>query len=213
VRRLHIAFRFNAHDLSKAKKTGMFSRAVVVQPTGCFIGQNEFGRVFHSARPLRATFEVIFGETRLHQHDTCGIGVNLLAIMRGTGKRQFCVAEIQRLRGTGFHQRDGLQGLDCRARENSSLEIANTANQLATGINNRNAAAMQAFGQLAAGHVHKGRIGHQGLVSLDLNGLRFYADSACAAVKKRDRRSRASSTTASCLQKQKRMKPVGASEP
>ena len=65
-----------------------------------------------------------------------------LAVVRGTGQRQFLIAQVQRLGSAAFHQWQRLQHLDGRARKDRPVDVAQRQHATAIGVEHRQRAAM-----------------------------------------------------------------------
>ena len=71
---------------------------------------------------------------RLRPRRQCRLRVGRLAAVRSTGQRQLRVAKPEALGGAAGHQRQRLQHLHRRAREDGALDVAARAVQVAAGV-------------------------------------------------------------------------------
>ncbi len=117
----------------------MLARAVVVERRGLAAGAGEALRRRCARGPVRAAFQGRLGEAGLGQHGRGGLGVARLAGMRGTGQRQFRMAEAIAVGGSALDQRQGLQRLDGRARIDRLLDVADREDDAACRVANHRA--------------------------------------------------------------------------
>ena len=99
--------------------------------------------------PVRAAFQRIHIPARLGQHRSGEFHMCVLAGMGGTGKRQLAAAETIGVRGTTFHQRQGLHGLAGRTREDATFHISRGKQHAAIAIHHHRKAPVAAFHEIA----------------------------------------------------------------
>jgi hypothetical protein len=99
-------------------------------------------------------------KTRLRQHARDARDMGRLATVRGAGQRKLLVAKSVTIGGAGFDERQGLQRLDGRTRQDRRRDIADGKHRRSVGIGNRDGAAMAALHHRPAKNFDKNRIAH-----------------------------------------------------
>jgi len=102
---------------------------------------------------MAAAFEVLRPEIGARKPAPHGIDMDRLAAMRGAGERDLGIAQTEPLGGAGLHQRQGLQRLYGRAREDRAVDVAPGTHHAAGGIDHGCGAGVTALDHLAAGRL------------------------------------------------------------
>ena len=99
-------------------------------------------------------------ETRFCQYLLDAANMRRLAAVRSAAQRQLLVAEREFVGGARFHERQRLKRLHRGAGKNRSSYVAGGKNLCATGVDDRDRAAVTAFNQAAADDFDDDRIDH-----------------------------------------------------
>jgi hypothetical protein len=156
----HIAVMVDAAMAADGEETGMLAGAIVMQRRRRGAGARQFDRHLLAARPMRAAFERPSVQSGPLQHGTRQRHMRRFARMGGAGERQFLFAEAECIGRTALHQRQRLDRLHRRAREDRPVDIAERGMHLAVGIEDGDGSAMPALHPAAARHLDQNRIVH-----------------------------------------------------
>lgn len=96
-------------------------------------------------RHLDAAFEIGRGASAFFEHPSSNGDVTALTAVRGAGHRQFLFAVAESLGGAAFDQRQSLNQLDRRTREDCGLDVADRSAAVSMRIDDRDRAAVAAF--------------------------------------------------------------------
>jgi hypothetical protein len=145
------------HELAaQADEAGVLARAVVVQRAGLFAAARQLalrgrrGRASARRTPARRVHAGLGQHAGGGARAWCG-----LAAVRGAGQRQFLVGQLQRVGGAAGHQRQRLQHLDGRAREDRAVDVAQRGVQRAGGVDDGHRAAVGRLDDAAAPGLHQ----------------------------------------------------------
>ena len=147
------------HQAADADEARVFARAVVVQRGRRFAGAGHRLDRAVGIGPVAAALQRRDIEPGLGQQTRGGGHVRRLAAVRGAGQRQFSVVQPEGLgRATG-HQRQRLQHLAGRAREDRTVDVAQRGHQPAVAIDDGQRATVERFDDAAAHGVHQVGVG------------------------------------------------------
>ena len=103
----------------------------------------------------RRFFQPCLGKHRLRKLDMHG-----LSVVGGAGERQLAVAEAEGISGPAFNQRQRLDRLHGRAREDRAPDISDLEHGATVRVVNGHGAAVPAFHILSTENFDENRIGH-----------------------------------------------------
>jgi hypothetical protein len=115
---------------------------------------------------MRATGKIALAQSKALKPCRHTRGVHRFAGMGCAGKRDMFIVEAERICRARFDKRQGLHGLQRRARINRRIHIAKRESHRTARIGNRYRAAMDAFDKRSACDLYKDRIRHGAMLHL-----------------------------------------------
>ncbi len=109
---------------------------------------------------MRTAAQRLHIESRPLQHPARDTGMPRRSRMRCTGKRDLGIAEPEPIRRPALDQRNGLQRLYRRPRKHQALDVAESDDDLAVRLRDRQRARMHAFHEPPARQLDENQIGH-----------------------------------------------------
>ncbi|GAV33973.1 hypothetical protein ROTAS13_01633 [Roseomonas sp. TAS13] len=179
-----IARHIHPQGTGGADEAGMLAGAVVVQGRRLGAGARQVPRRLGIAGPVRAAFQAARLLPGLAQHGGGGLGMQRLAGMGGAGERQLRFRQAEAIGRAALDQRQGLDHLHRRARENGPLHIAGGEDEPALRIHHREGPRMARFHLGTARDFHQNRIFHACFLPRDgpgIQGRRLPVPGVCPA--------------------------------
>jgi hypothetical protein len=134
----------------QADEAGMLARAVVVQRARLVAAGGQRAQGGFVIGPMRAAFEHLLVEAGPGQRRRGDADVLGFAIVRGAGQRQGFVGQFEAIGSAALDQRQCLQQLDRRAREDRPIDVAERGEEAAIGIDDRHRTAVEGLDRVAA---------------------------------------------------------------
>ena len=133
-----------------AQEAGVLAGAVVAARVRRRAGRGELALHGLAGWPVRAALERVLVEPGFREHARDHRRVCRLAVVRRACDGQLLVGETERVGGAALDQRQGLQDLDRRAREDRELDVADRDDHRAVGVDDRDRPTMRRFALAAA---------------------------------------------------------------